>query len=221
MCRSAAIASAAFVLLAACSGASDDADPQASATPSPAATAAPVDPEQIACKLITGAERAALAGTAVDEIVAASGTEVSSQCRWQSPAALIQVTTLPAKEWAKSLPDVVKQLESSSEPGTAADKKQLEDAKKLLSGAATFSDAQACRAFVTLAELAGEGKGATSTVTSVPITKTEAGISAQSCADGDLTSIIYSVPGLTETEAVDQTVTKILSSAQKRLARQG
>lgn len=209
---------AALILLSACGGGSDDATAEASATPSASATptAVPVDPEQIACKLVTTADRTKLAGVAVDEIVAASGTDVSSQCRWQAATALIQVTTLPAKEWAKSLPDIVTQLESSTDTSSAADKKDLAEAKKLLSGAASFTDAQACKAFTTLAELGGEKKGATTTVTTVPITETESGISAQICTDGKLTSIIYSIPGLTETAGIDETLTSILKSAQKR-----
>lgn len=211
---------AALVLLSACSGGSDeDAAAKPSATPSATATPPPIDAEQIACKLLTPEDRTKLAGTAVDDIVAASGTEGSSQCRWQSTAALIQVTTLPAKEWAKSLPDVVKQLESSSDISSDADKKDLADAKKLLSGAASFTDEQACQAFVTLAELGGEAKGTTTTITAIPITQTESGLSAQTCVSGELTSIVYSVPGLKETPEVDAAVTEVLKSAQKRVDR--
>ncbi|MET0448522.1 MAG: hypothetical protein ABW004_08940 [Aeromicrobium sp.] len=214
---------AGLILLSACGGSSDDADAKASATPSASAspTAAPIDADQIACKLVTAADRTELAGTAVDEIVAASGTDVSSQCRWQAATALIQVTTLPAKEWAKSLPDIVTQLESSTDTSSAADKKDLAQAKKLLSGAASFTDAQACEAFTTLAELGGEKKGATTTVTTVPITETESGISAQICTGGELTSIIYSIPDLKETPAIDKTLTSILTSAQKRAVAAG
>jgi hypothetical protein len=218
------IAAAALVLLSACSGSDSDSDgsqPAASATPSASATPAPVDADQVACKLLTGSDRQQLAGTKLDDIVAASGTAGSSQCRWQSTDALIQVTTLPAKEWAKSLPNVVKQLESSSDVSSEADKKDLAKAKKLLSGAATFTDAQACKAFTTLAELGGDAKGATTTVTSIPITETESGISGQTCSDGELTSVLYSVPGLKQTDAIDATVTTILDRAQKRLAKQG
>jgi hypothetical protein len=218
------VAAAALVLLSGCSG-SDDSEPAAtkSATPAASATpsAPPVDPTQIACTMLTASDRSALAGAAVDEVVAASGTDGGSQCRWQTDTAVIQVTTLPAKEWAKSLPDVVKKLESSSAASSDADKKDLEAAKKLLSGAASFTDAQACRAFTTLAELGGDAKGSTTTVTSIPITETESGISAQGCADGELTSVLYSVPGLKETEAIDKTVTTILERAQKRYAERG
>jgi hypothetical protein len=217
--RSAVAAVAALILLTACGGGSEDeAEPKASATPSATATPPPIDAEQIACKVLTADDRTKLAGAAVDEIVLASGADGSSKCRWQSATALIQVTTLPAKEWAKSLPDVVKQLEKSTDISSAADKKDLAAAKKLLAGAADFDDAQACDAFVTLAELGGEKKGTTTTVTSVPITETESGISAQTCSGGDLTSIIYSVPGLKRTAEVDKTVTTILDAAQGRLA---
>ena len=209
---------ASLILLSACSGGSDSA-PEASATPSPTATAAPIDTEQIACKLLTAKDREKLAGTAVDDIVAATGTDGSSQCRWQSDVALIQVTTLPAKEWAKSLPAVVEQLESSSDVSSSEDKKDLADAKKLLEGAESFTDAEACEAFVTLAELSGGEKGGTTTITLVPISESESGVSGQTCSDGELTSVIYSVPGLTETPEIDATVTTVLASAQKRATR--
>jgi hypothetical protein len=215
------LAACALVLLSACSG-SDDSQPAAKGSAKPSAsatpTAPPVDPSQIACKMLTSSDRSTLAGAAVDEVVAASGTDGGSQCRWQAESAVIQVTTLPAKEWAKSLPDVVKKIESSSAAASPADKKDLEAAKKLLSGAASFTDAQACRAFTTLAELDGDPKGTTTTVTSIPITDTESGISAQACDDGELTSVLYSIPGLKETPAIDKTVTTILERAQKRYA---
>lgn len=204
----------ALMALSACSGS----DESPKAEPSATATANPVE-DSAACSFLSPAERQQLAGVAVDTIVAASAVrEGSGQCRWQESAALIQVTTLPAKEWAKSLPDVVKQLESSADLTSAADKKDLARAKKLLSGAASFTDAQACDAFVTLAELGGEKKGATTTVTSVPITETESGISAQTCTDGALTSIIYSVPDLKLTDEIEKTVTTILDAAQSRVA---
>jgi hypothetical protein len=216
---------AALVLLSACNGGSDDdaSSGQSTATPTPtaASTPAPIDASQVACRLLTASDRAQLAGSAVDEVVAASGSDGSSQCRWQAERALIQVTTLPAKEWAKSLPDVVQQLESSTDVSSPADQKDLATAKKLLAGAASFTDEQACDAFVTLAELGGDDSGTRTTVTSIPITETESGISGQACSGGELTSVLYSVPGLKQTAAVDRTVSTILDRAQKRLARQG
>ncbi|MET1037162.1 MAG: hypothetical protein ABW075_02755 [Aeromicrobium sp.] len=211
-----AVAALAVTVLTACSGSdSDDASPEAS--PSASATPNPIE-ESAACSFLTPEERQQLAGVAVDTIVAASAVrEGSGQCRWQESAALIQVTTLPAKEWAKSLPDVVNQLESATDLTSAKDKADLDRAKKLLAGAASFTDAEACEAFVTLAELGGAKKGSTTTVTSVPITETESGISAQTCTDGALTSVIYSVPGLKQTDEVDKTVTKILDAAQGRV----
>lgn len=218
------VAAASLLLLSACGGSdSDAADAKSPATPSAAAspTPPPIDADQVACSLLTKADRAKLAGSAVDDIVAASGTDGTSQCRWQTQSALIQVTTIPAKEWAKSLPQVVEQLAASADNGSAADREDLAAAEKLLAGAATFTDAQACEAFTTLAELGGDAQGTTTTITAIPITETESGISGQTCVGGDLTSVLYSVPGLKKTEAVDATVTTILASAQKRLAKRG
>ncbi len=149
-------------------------------------------------------------------MVATNGTDQSSQCRWQGSTGLIQVTTLPAQAWAKTLPQVVKQLESSGGVKTAADKKELARAKKLLTGASSFTGKQACDAFTTLAEIDGAKKGATTTISLVPITETESGVSAQMCTSGEMTSLIFSVPDLKKTKAVDAAVTKALAAVQKR-----
>jgi len=201
--------------LAACSGGSGGkaADPE----PSASATAQPtVDPKEPACSFLTAGERRELAGTPVDTVVATNGTAVSSQCRWQASTALIQVTTLPAQEWAKTLPDVVKQLESSGDVKTATDRKELARAKKLLSDASSFTNEQACDAFTTLAEIGGAAKGASTTIALVPISSAESGISAQMCTSGEMTSLIFSVPNLKKTKPVEAAVTSALAAAQRR-----
>ncbi len=108
------------------------------------------------------------------------------------------------------------QLESSGEITSASDKKELARAKKLLADASSFTGKQACDVFTTLAEINGAEKGATTTITSVPITESEAGISAQMCTSGEMTSLIYSVPGLKKSKEVDAAVTKALAAVQKR-----
>jgi hypothetical protein len=213
--RTVAITVAAGLTVAACSRGSDPkaADPTPSASASPQAT---VDPKEPACTFLTASERKELVGSSIDTIVATSGSANSSQCRWQASSALIQVTTLPAQAWAKTLPQVVKQLESSGDVKTAADKKELARAKKLLSAASSFTGEQACDVFTTLAEIGGAPDGATTTIAVVPITDAESGVSAQMCTSGEMTSLIYSVPALKKTKAVDAAVTKALASAQKR-----
>ena len=216
-----AVAVVAVALLAACSG-SDDSSSAASPKPSAASASTPPVEDSAACTFLTAEERQRLAGSAVDTVAASSPfQDGSGQCRWQESQALIQVTTLPAKEWAKSLPQVVTQLESSADLKSDSDKADLARAKKLLTGAASFTDAQACEAFTTLAELGGEKKGSTTTVTTVPITDSESGISAQTCTGGELTSIIYSVPGLAESKQVDKTLTTVLRSVQRRVVAAG
>jgi hypothetical protein len=214
--RAAALTLAAGLSLAACSGGGSDAkaaDPTPDSSATPQAT---VDPKEPACSFLTAAERKALVGSVIDQVVATSGTAASSQCRWQASSALIQVTTLPAQAWAKTLPQVVQQLEASGDVKTADDKKELARAKKLLSKASSFTGNQACDAFTTLAEIGGAEEGATTTITLVPISEKDAGVSAQMCTSGEMTSLIYSVPGLKKTKAVDAAVTKALAAAQKR-----
>ncbi len=213
--RAVAITMAAGLSLAACSDGSDTkaADP----TPSASTTTQPtVDPKEPACSFLTAAERKELVGSAIDTVVATNGTDQSSQCRWQASTALIQVTTLPAQAWAKTLPQVVAQLESSGQITSAKDKKELAKAKKLLADASSFSGKQACDVFTTLAVINGAEKGATTTITSVPVTESESGISAQMCTSGEMTSLIYSVPGLKQSKQVDAAVTMALAAVQKR-----
>ena len=214
--RAVAVTVVAGLSLAACSGGGSDpkaADPTPSASATPQAT---VDPNEPACSFLTAADRKALVGSAIDQVVATSGSDQSSQCRWQASSALIQVTTLPAQAWAKTLPQVVHQLETSGDVKTADDKKELARAKKLLSSASKFTGKQACDAFTTLAEIGGAKRGATTTITLVPISEKDSGVSAQMCTSGEMTSLIYSVPGLKKTRAVDEAVTTALSAAQER-----
>ena len=216
MLRAAALTVAAGLTVAACSGGSDSKAAEPSKPTSSATAQATVDPKEPACTFLTAGERRRLAGTPVDTVVATQGTATSSQCRWQAATALIQVTTLPAQEWAKTLPDVVKQLESSGDVKTATDKKELARAKKLLSDASSFTGKQACDAFTTLAEIGGAKKGAMTTIALVPISSAESGVSAQMCTSGEMTSLIFSVPDLKETKTVDAAVTSALAAAQKR-----
>ena len=214
--RAFAVTVAAGLALAACSGEGKDtkaADPTPSASATPQAT---VDPKEPACSFLTAAEREELVGSAIDQVVATSGTASSSQCRWQADTALIQVTTLPAQDWAKTLPQVVAQMESSGDITAAKDKKELARAKKLLADASSFSGTQACDVFTTLAEINGAEKGATTTISLVPISEKDSGVSAQMCTSGEMTSLIYSVPDLKKTKQVDAAVTKALEAVQKR-----
>ncbi|AXT86482.1 hypothetical protein C6I20_15745 [Aeromicrobium sp. A1-2] len=213
MRRALTLAGAAVLLLSGCGGSNAD---SASPTPTTASgSPAAIDPAEPACGFLTPPEREALIGSAIDEVVATGGSNDSSLCRWQAATALLQVTTLPAREWAKTLPDVVAQLEKS---GTTSgdDAKDLARAKKLLTGADSFSDAEACAAFTTLAEIGGADKGATTTIATVPITETESGLSGQICSGGELTSILYSVPDLERTTKVEAAVQKALKAAQAR-----
>lgn len=207
------VTAVAGLLLAGCGGSVDDTS--AKPTPSASQPTATINPKEPACSFLSAGERKKLVGSRIDEVVSTGGSGDSSQCRWQADAAVLQVTTLPAREWAKTLPDVVAQLEKSAE-ATPDDVKDLAEAKKLLTGADSFTDEQACAAFSTLAEIGGADKGATTTITPVPITETEVGLSAQTCSTGELTSLIFSTPGLKQNAKVDAAVTSALKSAQKR-----
>jgi hypothetical protein len=172
--------------------------------------------ENAGCELLTAKERSRLLGSKLDSVAQADARERGVQCRWQSDKGLIQVTDLQATEWAKTLPDLVANMEKSAELTDQGDKDQLEAAKKLLDGAEDFNAKQACEAFTTLAELGGEKPGTTTTVTYVPIDEQTVGLSAQQCTKGRLTSIIVTKPDLKQSKAFERTVLKALKAAHRR-----
>ncbi|MCW2824030.1 MAG: hypothetical protein JWQ91_947 [Aeromicrobium sp.] len=212
--RGSAVAVVLTLALTGCSG-SDSGGSDGSGKADAADPTASVD-ESKACSFLSAADRKQLAGVALDEVVAADARSGGSQCRWSSTKGLIEVTSVPATSWAKTLPDVIDQLGSSSEVKTKQDRKDLARAKKLLADAGSFDGAEACKAFDTLAEIDGADKDTDVAVKYLPISSTEVGVSAQVCSAGVLTSLVYSEPGLVESKAFEKRATAAVRAAQKR-----
>lgn len=211
----AAVAMTALLAVAGCS--SSDEAPKAQ--PSSTASNEKVDPkldESAGCKLLSPADRAKLLGSKLDVVVASDARAGAVQCRWESDKGLIQVTDLAAEGWAKTLPNIVAQMEKSADLQKPADKAQLAEAKKLLTGADSFTGKQACRAFSKLAEIGGEKAGTSTTLTYLPISDGVVGISAQTCTGGRLTSLVFSTPELKKSTAYERKVRTALKAAHKR-----
>lgn len=214
-----AVLAAALVALSACSSSDDDPQSEPSASASSEVVDETVD-ENAGCELLTAAERKRLLGSPIDAVAGADARESASQCRWTSDKGLIQVTDLAAEDWAKTLPDIVAQLETSTDLGDADSKAQLAEAKKLLDDADSFTGDQACAAFSKLAEISGDRAGTSTTLTYLPISETAVGISSQTCSGGRLTSILFSTPGLKKSKKVERRVAAALAAAHERaLAR--
>lgn len=199
-------------------------DDEPKADPTPTATDEVVDEsldENAGCELLDADDRAALLGSNLNAVAAADAREGAVQCRWASDKGLIQVTDLAAEAWAKTLPEIVAQMEQSAEVQDADGKAQLAKAKKLLSGADSFTGKQACEAFTTLAEIGGDKPGTTTTLSYLPISEEAVGISAQTCSSGRLTSLVFSTPKLKESKAYERKVAAALKAAHARaVARQ-
>lgn len=213
----AAAAGVAIVLLSACS--SSDSDPSSSPSSSSSSSDS-VDPsvdESAGCALLSAPERAALLGSKLDAVVASDARKGAVQCRWSSDKGLIQVTDLAAEDWAKTLPDIVAQMEQSTDLQNAKDKAQLAEAKKLLKDAESFTGDQACKAFSRLAQIDGSVQAGTNmTVTYLPITEDSVGISAQICTGGRLTSLVFSTPDLKQSKQYERKVKVALKAAHAR-----
>lgn len=218
--RGAALAAVAVLALSGCSSSDDEptSDPSASATDEVVDES--VD-ENAGCELLTPADREKLLGSKLDAVDSADARRGASQCRWASDKGLVQVTDLAAEDWAKTLPDIVAQMEQSADLGGADGKAQLVEAKKLLDGADSFTGKQACAAFSKLAEIGGDQAGGSTTLTYLPISETAVGISSQTCTDGRLTSIVFSTPDLKESKKYERRVAAALKAAHARaVARQ-
>lgn len=209
------LAAAGALALGGCSASDEPQDPEPSATTS-ATVQDPNLNENAGCELVTAKERSGLLGSKVDTVTQADARDKGTQCRWQSDKGLIQVTDLAATEWAKTLPDLVANMEKSAQIKEKSDREQLDAAKKLLKGADSFDGKQACAAFTTLAELGGDPKGTNATVSYVPIDAQTVGISAQQCTGGRLTSIIVTKPDLKQSKAFERRVLSVLKSAHRR-----
>lgn len=203
------------VSVTACSSSGDE----PTSDPTSTASNEKVDPkvdESAGCALLNGSERAALLGSELDAVVGADAKEGAVQCRWSSDMGLIQVTDLAAEDWAKTLPDIVAQMEQTADLQKAEDKAQLAEAKKLLAEAESFTGKQACSAFSRLAAIGGDKAGTSTTLNYLPISEDVVGISSQTCTGGRLTSLVFSTPELKQSKKYERRVATALKAAHKR-----
>lgn len=213
--KTAVLVATALLSVAACNSSDDEPKSEPTST----ASNEKVDPkldESAGCTLLNGSERAALLGSKLDVVVAADAREGAVQCRWSSDKGLIQVTDLAAEDWAKTLPDIVAQMEQAADLQKAEDKAQLAEAKKLLAEAESFTGKEACSAFSRLAAISGDKSGTTTTLNYLPISEDAVGISSQTCTGGRLTSLVFSTPELKQSKKYERKVAVALKAAHKR-----
>lgn len=202
--RALAIAVVGTVALSSCSqGADGEADRSPSPTGTPtsststsggASTSAAGD----LCSFLSASQVEALAGKALRGQVKSIPGSTLLACQYGDLNTVgVQVTNNPADEWAKALPDFVRQLQASDAFGSEAVRKQLENAADAIEAGNDLPPGRACEFFSTLLEAQGQPPNTLSTAAYLPTDEDPVAISAQSCEDQRYASVVVARPDLT------------------------
>ncbi|MGN8552204.1 UNVERIFIED_CONTAM: DUF3558 domain-containing protein [Microbacterium sp. SLM126] len=159
------------------------------------------------CSLLDDATLAALIGTAPQGAeVTVPGSDLRACQFGDITERGVQVTQVPAGEWAHALPAMVESMKDLP-AGTldASVMKQLEDASDAIAAGATIAAEEACTYFSRLLEIQGQEPGTTRAVTHYPDFESAIAITGQQCIEGTYTSLLVGRPDLTDDpEIVDQ-----------------
>jgi predicted RecA/RadA family phage recombinase len=202
------------VLLAGCTqsvavdtSASPDVDPSPSATTQGDASASSP------CELIDDAMIESLLGDVPE------GTEVTvpgsdlPACEFGDLTANgIQVSRVPASEWAAALPGIVQQMQSL--PAGAVNEtalKQLASAAEQIAAGATVAEDTACEYFSSLLEIRGEAPGTSLAVSYYPDLASAIAVTGQTCVDGAFTSLVLGRSDLAGDASIADQVATVLT----------
>lgn len=153
-----------------------------------------------------------LAAAEVDRLLAEDGVEGRAatvagleSCQWKSrKGAFVQVISTSAQEWAGSLPELLRVVESS---GLFSDKENLRKLKEgaaLVEAGGVVESDRACSLFSTMVEeLQGLPEGSDQIVTVIPTREDPKGVTSQLCREGRYTSVMFAdTAGLGETSSL-------------------
>lgn len=201
-----------LALVAACSGGPDERTDDAP-------TGAPSTPSQaVACGLLDAQQRERLTGRPLDRVTDPARAALGLQCRWAEGATFLEVSSLDAGSWARSLPDLVAGLRASGRDLDAATDADLQEIVDLVEGREALTATRACDLFPTIAA-AVAGDEADAFVLFVPIERNDGqaatGVQAQTCTDGVFSSVVFSAPDVTESDAVEQRARTALDQAHR------
>ncbi|GAA1402333.1 hypothetical protein [Oerskovia paurometabola] len=193
-----------------------DAGGDGPATGAPAPAAASETPSAAgACDLIGGDQVTALAGQSLDgpfETTVAGNVEFPA-CVWGDPAgATVQVSRIPAADWAQQLPEMLQQLEATGLVDDAENTRKIREASALVGTGEKLDAVQACEIFSTTIEIAGGEPGRTETVNIVPSLEDPQALTGQSCRDGVFSSVLVMKDGITGAPEEVATVEQALAA---------
>ncbi|MFI5429750.1 hypothetical protein [Aeromicrobium sp. UC242_57] len=140
-----------------------------------------------------------LAGTTVNTRVDVEGATADYSCRFGTEpnlarGPLVQVQSLPAERWASEVPKLIDQLRSSGNPLATTQKDKLDAALRLVGDGTDVDPAIACDIFVNVAAANGATDDASRVVSVVEVSPGVSAVSAQTCTDQRVTSVVLSGP---------------------------
>lgn len=178
-------------LLTACTSAPDAAPSDAGQSPR-AEEAAPTSDLTGAgpCDLLAVAVVEALTGEPVTEIerTVIGGVGGLPACHMRGETSIVQFARVPAADWSATVPAIIDQMRETGGMG-AANQARLDEMAELATG--EYDDLDACDLFSELAEFNGSPSGSDLTLAYAPNGIAPLAISAQSCADGIYSTLLF------------------------------
>lgn len=174
-----------------------------------------------ACSLIEADQVSALAGRTLDgpHETTVAGDEDFPACVWGDPAGTtVQVSRVPAEDWAERLPEMLQQLEATGMVDDAENTRKIREASGLVDAGEQLDAGKACEIFSTMIEIAGGGPGRTESVNIVPTLEDPQALTGQSCSDGVFSSVLVMRDGITgaaeEIAVVEQALAAVTAAAR-------
>ncbi len=143
------------------------------------------------CDLLTAEEVAGLLGEQGSEgrVGATAGVQ---NCQWKgSTGRFVQAISIPAQEWARSLPDIVRAAKSSGVLRDEENLQRLEEAAGLVEAGREIGPAEACSLFSTMLEkFHGTPAESDQIVNLLPTSEDPMAVTSQVCQEGRYTSVM-------------------------------
>lgn len=189
------------VLVAATTAACGGSDPDSTddSTPNTADSSRAAKAGVDVCELLSEPARRDLAGTTVNTRLDVGGATADYSCRFGTGPDLargpvVQVQSLPAARWASEVPKVIDQLRSSGNPLATTQKDKLDAALRLVGDGTDVDPAIACDIFANIAAANGATDDTSRVVSVVEVSPGVSAVSAQTCTDERVTSVVLSGP---------------------------
>lgn len=214
------------MLLAGCASPTAGDDRPADVGTAPGGASSPVERPAptagaTACSLIEADQVSALAGRTLDgpHETNVAGDEGFPACVWGDPAGTtVQVSRVPAEDWAERLPEMLQQLEATGMVDDAENTRKIREASGLVDAGERLEAGKACEIFSTMIEIAGGGPGRTESVNIVPTLEDPQALTGQSCSDGVFSSVLVMREGITgaaeEIAVVEQALAAVTAAGR-------